>query len=93
MTAKGCKEGFITWVPDLFYRIEEKHKKDLWIVFLELLDLNQKSGASEYEIYFNFVFKFYPNDIKIRRLNWDNSNKIDEDKNLHYISKHSYLRK
>ena len=76
---------------DLFYRIESKHKKDLWVLFLEFADLNEKSGASEYEIYFNFVLKEYSNDIKIRRLNWDNSKKVDKEQNLHYISKHSYL--
>ena len=77
---------------ELFYKIETKHKKDFWRIFLESVDLSEKSGASEYEIYFNYILKFHNENIKIRRLQWENSSKIDDNKDLHYVSKHSYLK-
>jgi len=77
---------------ELFYKIETKHKKDFWRIFMEHVDVQEKSGASEYEIYFNYILKFHSNNIKIRRLEWENSGEINTIKDLHYVSKHSYLR-
>ena len=51
-----------------------------------------KSGASEYEIYFNYMLKYHSDKIKIRKLNWKNANSIDEKENFDYISIHYYIR-
>jgi len=82
----------ISILRNLFYKIETTHKKDFWQIFMENVDLSEKSGGSEYEIYFNYILKYNSDNIKIRRLQWENCSKIDKSKDLHYISKHSYLR-
>ena len=76
---------------DLFNKVEEHHDEDFWKVFLSNVDLTQKSGASEYEIYFNFIQIYYPNKFKIRKLKWENTKKMDLNQTMDYISCHSYL--
>jgi hypothetical protein len=78
---------------ELFYKIESNHKAEFWLKFLELVDRNEKSGASEYEIYFNYCLKNYNDDIILRKLKWDNCKTHQIKENLHYYSYHSYLRK
>ena len=61
-------------------------------IFLKLVTEKTASGASEYEIYFNYMLKYHPNKIKIRKLNYRNTNKLETNSNLDYISYHWYLR-
>jgi hypothetical protein len=58
----------------LFSIVEDYHQKQFYIAFLECVDKNSihGSGASEYEIYFNFLHKFCINSFKIRQLKWNN---------------------
>ena len=51
-----------------------------------------ESGASEYEIYFNYMLKNYSDKIEIRQLNWANTNSLDVDSGFDYISCHWYIR-
>jgi hypothetical protein len=55
---------------ELFDLIETRHFNPLWKVFLELVDLKERggSGASEYEIYFNYVIKFHSDKIVLRSI-------------------------
>ena len=76
---------------DLFNRVESFHDDDFWKIFLYLVDITQKSGASEYEIYFNFIQIFHKDKFKIRKLKWKNTKNRDLNKDLDYISCHSYL--
>ena len=76
---------------DLFNKVEEYHDEEFWKVFLSLVDLEQKSGASEYEIYFNFIQIYYPNKFKIRKLKWENTKNKNLNQDFDYISCHSYL--
>ena len=50
------------------------------------------SGASEYEIYFNFILLYHFNDITIRQLMWKNVRSLNDKGNMDYISYHWYLR-
>ena len=51
------------------------------------------SGASEYEIYFNFLLDQYPDKFKIRVLPWKNTNVLNvNDTSVNYVSYHWYLR-
>ena len=52
------------------------------------------SGASEYEIYFNYMSKYHPNEIEIRGLSWNNVDSLNnlENSEFNYISYHWYLR-
>ena len=63
-------------------------------IFLQLVDEQEKSGASEFEIYLNFMLQYYPDKIKIRKLNHLGVVDIKDIKgNLDYVSYHWYLRK
>lgn len=69
--------------------------KPFYQSFLENIDGSQLSGASEYEIYFNFVLKYHPSDIKIRQLKFldsFNDTKLNKDE-YSYVSNHWYERK
>lgn len=50
------------------------------------------SGASEYEIYFNYIFKNYIDNVKLRKLKWDNMNTINVNSDFDYISCHWFMR-
>lgn len=81
-------------IKELFFLIEDYNKKEFWVCFMESLNPNdiEYSGASEYEIYFNYLLIYYKDKIKIRDLNWINTSHIIYDPKLNYISCHWYLR-
>jgi hypothetical protein len=84
-------------LDEIFKLVEDKHKKDFWVVFMEnvknVVDVNDpiSSGASEYEIYFSYINKFHKNEFKIRKLKWENNSKIPK-KDLNYVTLHHYNR-
>ncbi len=57
-------------LQNLFDIVETVHGKKFWVAFCEAIDKNwvELSSASEYEIYFNFMFQRYPQRAKIRQL-------------------------
>lgn len=79
------------YLNEIISKIEKKHNDLFYNVFLKLVEQVDKSGASEYEIYFNYMLKYYPNNIIIRKLNWKN-NVINWKTNteLDYVSNHSW---
>lgn len=81
------------YIDELFLRIENNHKDTFYNIFLKMVSMKEKSGASEYEIYFNYMLKYNPTKIKIRELTWKNTDKLELNNNLHYISYHWYSRK
>ena len=88
------------YILELINIVETYHgnKKPFWRIFLEEVEnkyrIKNGSGASEYEIYFNFMLIYHIDKIKIRKLQWKNTNKLEDlyNKNLDYISYHWYLR-
>jgi len=87
-------------LDDLFSMVESIHQQDFWKAFcscVDKADLN-RSGASEYEIYFNFVFS-QTNQVEIRQLKWKNLffNPRDlrryKKKGYDYVSCHTYITK
>ena len=61
-------------VRDLTRSVENAHEgKRFYEVFLGLVRLRRHSGASEYEIYFNYVFTFHREQVALRPLSWDNN--------------------
>jgi len=87
-----------SWLLELLGAVEERHAQaPFWKVYLEAVDLGERkhSGASEYEIYFNFCLLFHPLEVILRRFHWRNAAGIEEiqpDQD-EYVSLHSYLRK
>ena len=80
------------YIDKLIYRIEKNHNELFYIVFLKKVTNKNGSGASEYEIYFNYMLKYNPDKIKIRKLRWKNTNKLITKSDYDYVSYHWYLR-
>ena len=77
--------------------VEENGGKPFWQIFLEKVESWLRhgigSGASEYELYFNYVCKFHSDEIEVRELSWENVRTLDlKKKGLHYISHHHFSR-
>ena len=83
------------YIKELFDMVENYHKDFFYNIFLKnVIEYEyQGSGASEYEIYFNYMLNHYFNEIIIRPLNWKNSNNLDElNSDYDYISYHYFIR-
>lgn len=83
-------------VKELMCKIEEYHGGDsFYKVFLRCVDTSEQSGASEYELYFNYLLLEHPEKIIIRPLHFLNTGNFDvlnEDNNYDYISVHFYFQ-
>jgi len=85
-------------INELIEMVENYHsKKPFWVIFLEkvlemLRQTNTTCVCSEYEIYFNFMYHFHPDEIIIRQLNWSNVAYLNPEKDEDYQSVHWYLR-
>lgn len=80
------------YIKEIIDLIEINHKEKFWILFMKFLNPEGNSGASEYELYFNYMLKYNKDKIKIRRLNWTDSSVFKDNTNLDYISVHWYMR-
>ncbi|MBS0654116.1 MAG: hypothetical protein JSR39_11400 [Verrucomicrobia bacterium] len=85
-------------LEDLFADVENRFSMPFWQAFCLCVSPLERSGsgASEYEIYFNFVFS-RTKQVKIRRLRWknvDSLDHLDEFRNdgYNYVSWHSWAR-
>lgn len=69
-----------SWLFSLFSLVELFHcNQPFWKLFIQFVDEHHfheqyypDSGASEYEIFFNFVCAFHKDEIVIRNLKWEN---------------------
>ena len=74
--------------------VEKEHNgTSFYQTFLKCVMPSIDSGASEYEIYFNYMIQYHPNEIKIRFLSWNNVYTISEDRGHVYESAHCWVRK
>lgn len=80
------------YIDEIISKIENIHNDKFYNVFLQLVVYKQLSGASEYEIYFNYMLKNHPDKIKIRQLSWKNTTKLEDNKGYDYMSCHWYAR-
>jgi hypothetical protein len=80
---------------DLFKLVEDYHSLPFTFVFLDKVVIKGRdtSGASEYEIYFNYMLMYHPDSIIIRNLSWRNIRSkrhiIDDDI---YVAIHHHAR-
>lgn len=83
------------YISELFALIETNTGVKFYETFLrEVLPENYlTSGASEYEIYFNYIVKFHNDKIHIRKLEWMNLPSLVTNGKLDYVSVHTYLQK
>jgi hypothetical protein len=82
----------VRYITEIFEDIRSIHGKEFWKVFLECVDKTSNSGASEYETYFNYIFKNHEESVKIRHLSWKNCNEILKISDLDFVSYHFYMR-
>jgi len=85
-------------VFQLFRLVEEHHKnkKAFWEIFLQVINKGEYlgSGASEYEIYFTYMYIYHREKIHIRKLQWENVGQLAlHHKNCDFVSVHWYMRK
>jgi FkbM family methyltransferase len=80
------------YIKEIFKRIETNHNDVFYNVFLKKVNLYYNSSASEYEIYFNYIFKYHADSVKIRDLKWINSDVLDMNSDNDYISYHWWMR-
>jgi hypothetical protein len=72
------------YVKEMFELVEKFHNdnRPFWMIFIESVKehlkypiIQEESGASEYEMYFNYMVENHNDLIKIRQLNWKNVNR------------------
>lgn len=86
------------YINEIIDIIEKEHNDKFYNVFLKNVDEKDYdySGASEYELYFNYIFKYHKDKVLIRNLNWRNTKcpSLNKDiiKGFDYVSYHWYLR-
>ena len=91
------------YVKELMELVETYHdNQPFWVIFLAMVDSKltglhapwYASGASEYEIYFNYMLKFHPDKMIIRQLKWKNCGEISPSDSYEYdyVSCHHYMR-
>ncbi len=85
-------------ISNLFNVIKSAHGMEMWEAFCHCISLAgfRHNAASEFEIYFNFIFST-TDQCHIRRLKWKNSSEFDrlsqfKEEGYHFVSFHSYLR-
>jgi hypothetical protein len=82
------------YIKELFNMVQNLHKKEFYVVFLEAVCDYNGSGASEYEIYFNYLLYAHSTDIILRLLKWKDSSTLSEiNEDYTYLSYHWYIRK
>ena len=80
------------YINELIHKIEIKHDDKFYNVFLKMVSEWNGSGASEYEIYFNYMLKNHRDKIRLRYLNWANVSTLDTNKDYDYVSYHWHMR-
>jgi uncharacterized short protein YbdD (DUF466 family) len=68
------------YIQELFDMVEEYHKKDFYLAFLDSVPENYRdntTSASEYEIYFNFMLMNHKDKVIIRKLEFCNSHCLE----------------
>lgn len=81
------------YIDELIHTVEQTHKDTFYNVFLKLITDTTSAGASEYEIYFNYMFQRHRDKVKIRDLVWTNTNSLSQlNSQFDYISYHWYMR-
>jgi len=83
-------------VIELMETMSETHPSaPFWEVFLKNVHWDKEgSGASEYEMYFNFILRVHPDRVMIRPLKWTNVTSLEEESTTDhdFVSYHWYSR-
>jgi len=80
------------YVKEIIDIVEANHKGAFYNIFLSSVTDIRGSGASEYEIYFNYLVQYHPDKIIIRSLSWRNMERLELNSDNDYISYHWHSR-
>jgi hypothetical protein len=82
------------YINEIITKIEETHNDTFYNIFLKSVSVSDipESGASEYEIYFNYMLKTHSDKITIRGLKWKNVSILDTNVDFDYISYHWWMK-
>ena len=84
------------YLEEIFMEIEAKHLfEDFYKIFLRCVRYSGDlfCGCSEYELYFNYIFKRHPSEVSLRPLKWKNVGTLESNyTGFDYISYHWYNR-
>ena len=80
------------YIDEIISKIEKIHNDLFYNIFLKEVTDKTSSGASEYEIYFNYMLKYNPDKIKIRKLKWKDTKFLENNNVFDYISCHWHLK-
>ena len=82
------------WVKEIMDTTEQRWNLPFWQAFLSVIHPHEypNSGASEYELYFNYMLMYHSDSIRIRPLRWKNVRTLDLESDYDYISYHHYMR-
>ena len=82
------------YLMELFEIVKTHHYMEFWKAFLYCVVEYSTSGASEYEIYFNFMLKYHPDKIQLRELSHRDIQRFEEIHNdtYDYVSYHWHGR-
>tara|TARA_B100000902_G_scaffold391200_1_gene441464 strand:+ start:1308 stop:2165 length:858 start_codon:yes stop_codon:yes gene_type:complete len=83
------------YIDEIFSIVETNHNDYFYNIFLKEVDVSILSGASEYEIYFNYMLKNNYDKIQIRKLKyiepmWSDYRMLKNDTSYDYICYHIY---
>jgi hypothetical protein len=83
------------YIDEIFKLVETKHGQPFYETFLKQVSSYDYlySGASEYELYFNYMIQNHPSEIIIRQLQWQNVPRLSNSNTNDYESIHWYIRK
>jgi hypothetical protein len=83
------------YINEIIQLVEERHNDTFYNVFIKQLDATNfsNSGASEYELYYNYMLQYHHDKIKIRHLRWENlkqlsNSGINDYESIHWHSRH-----
>jgi hypothetical protein len=79
-------------IKEIMNLVESYHKCKFYEIFLKSVTDILHSGASEYELYFNYVLENYPDGITLRTLEWENVDKLTKKTKNDFESLHWYIR-
>jgi hypothetical protein len=79
-------------IKEIINLVETYHRCKFYEIFLKSVTDIQNSGASEYELYFNYVLQNYPDGIILRTLEWENVDKLTKNIKNDFESLHWYIR-
>lgn len=82
------------YINEIIHLVESKHNDSFYNVFIKQVNTTDfiNSGASEYELYYNYMLKFHSDKIMVRPLKWDNLRKLSNSGINDYESIHWHSR-